>query len=234
MSRDSAQDAQELITRHLHLVDALAGKLRRRTAQRVDLDELRAFGREGLVQAAHRYDPKRGVTFTTFAYYRIRGAMFDGLRKMESTAAPTHMIAFAQAADAYIEPEAELPAPRSGVEAAEKLATMVSDLATAYVVSASAYSVYDEEPDQSTPDPEAASEAREAFEQLRQSIDTLPEREQALLQMLYFQGLTVREAADELGVSKGWISRLHRRALTALRRKEDLRKKRPPPGGIRI
>src|SRR6185436_14020281 len=45
-------------------------------------DDLVGYGHKGLIEAADRFDSKQGVTFTTFAYYRIRGAMLDGLRSM--------------------------------------------------------------------------------------------------------------------------------------------------------
>src|SRR6185436_11792944 len=45
-------------------------------------DDLVGYGHKGLIEAADRFDSKQGVTFTTFAYYRIRGAMLDGLRTM--------------------------------------------------------------------------------------------------------------------------------------------------------
>ena len=66
---------------HRGLVRALAIKVRTSLSRRLDVDDLVAYGSTGLVEAARRWDPGRGVAFKTFAYYRIRGAIFDGLRK---------------------------------------------------------------------------------------------------------------------------------------------------------
>ena len=72
----------ELIAQHEKMVHGLASRLRRELSLRGDLDDLIAFGFGGLLEAHHRFDPGRGVRFQTFAYYRIRGAMLDGVRKM--------------------------------------------------------------------------------------------------------------------------------------------------------
>ena len=52
----------------------------------VEVDDLIGWGHMGLIEAAARYDPRRGVTFRTFAHRRIRGAMLDGIRREASLA----------------------------------------------------------------------------------------------------------------------------------------------------
>src|SRR4051812_23564297 len=78
----AASEANRLIEEHLSLVQALARKVKKTVGASIELDDLVAYGSKGLVEAADRFDARPGVAFTTFAYYRIRGAMFDGLRTM--------------------------------------------------------------------------------------------------------------------------------------------------------
>src|SRR5438046_1214586 len=78
----TAQEKNQLVEQHLGLVQAIARKLKKTLGARIDYDDLVAYGSKGLVEAADRFDARPGVAFTTFAYYRIRGAMFDGLRTM--------------------------------------------------------------------------------------------------------------------------------------------------------
>ena len=66
----------------LDLVEIVARQVGRVIGGAVELDDLRSFGREGLLDAARRYDPSRGVPFRGYANYRVRGAIFDGVRKM--------------------------------------------------------------------------------------------------------------------------------------------------------
>ena len=68
--------------KHLPLVQGIARKVKRTLGAAIDLDDLVGYGRKGLVEAAERFDGRAGVAFTTFAYYRIRGAMYDGIRAM--------------------------------------------------------------------------------------------------------------------------------------------------------
>jgi RNA polymerase sigma factor for flagellar operon FliA len=63
-------------------VQSLARKLKKQITARIDFDDLVGYGSKGLIEAAERFDPSHGVAFTTFAYYRIRGAMLDGVRTM--------------------------------------------------------------------------------------------------------------------------------------------------------
>jgi len=71
------------VEKHVHYVRIVARREWTRLGGQVDLDELIADGAVGLVDAAKRFDPSRGLTFLTFAHHRIRGAMLDGLRQIE-------------------------------------------------------------------------------------------------------------------------------------------------------
>src|SRR5688572_10390908 len=78
----AAAEKNQLVEQHLSLVQAIARKLKKTLGRSMEYDDLVAYGSKGLVEAAERYDARPGVAFSTFAYYRIRGAMFDGLRTM--------------------------------------------------------------------------------------------------------------------------------------------------------
>src|SRR5256885_17062497 len=80
-----AAERDTLIAQHLSLVQSIAGKLKRSLGRAIDFEDLVGYGSKGLVEAAERFDPRQGAPFTTFAYYRIRGAMLDGLRTMAGT-----------------------------------------------------------------------------------------------------------------------------------------------------
>lgn len=71
----------DLVHDHLPLVEAIAARVYRRVGGSVELTELISFGAEGLLQAARRFDPSGSASFKTFAHYRIRGAIYDGLAR---------------------------------------------------------------------------------------------------------------------------------------------------------
>lgn len=78
----STSDAAALAETGLSLVYAIAAKIYKSTNRRVEFDELVSLGTIGLMQATTRYDHGSGAQFTTFAYYRIHGAIIDGLRSI--------------------------------------------------------------------------------------------------------------------------------------------------------
>jgi len=205
---------EKLIEENLPLVRRVAQRIAMKFSKGIDVDELEAFGREGLVAAASRYDPDRGVAFSTFAYYRVRGAIFDGLRNMGSLH-KNPRASFERKADEYLESIGEEEhVPRTSVEATERMSSALSNLTVAFVACVEAI---EENPDQSLPDPSDVAETREEVGAVRRAVGCLPDKERTLLTLMYFQGLSMRAAADELDMSKGWASRLHARALERLR-----------------
>jgi RNA polymerase sigma factor for flagellar operon FliA len=225
-------DRGALVEQHIDLVRSIAGKLVRRVSTSVELEDLIAFGREGLVRAAERYDPERGVAFSTFAYYRVRGAIFDGLRRMgPRPLAPRQL--FEEHADAYLEQLGGEPAPPTAAAAADRLAGAISDLAVAWAIRADAEEA---SCDHSIPDPETVAERKEQLSVVQKGMARLPEPERQLLELMYFEGEGVVAAGERLGLSKGWASRLHARALARL--KQEIvgaeAERAPGPAAIRV
>ena len=77
-----AAERARLVEAHLDVVQKAAKMIYVRVKEHVELDELIAFGNTGLAEAAQRFDPTRGASFSTFAWYRVQGAIIDGLRKL--------------------------------------------------------------------------------------------------------------------------------------------------------
>src|SRR5205814_81261 len=73
---------QVVLTKYGPYVRSLAAQVRKQFNSTLEMDELVSYGQVGLLEAAERFDPKVGANFLTFAHYRIKGAIFDGLRKM--------------------------------------------------------------------------------------------------------------------------------------------------------
>src|SRR5215471_5700855 len=115
--RLSAADRQKLVDANVPFVRSIAGKIKDQLPREIEFDDLFNYGMQGLLEAAERYDRRHGTTFQTFAYYRVRGAMFDGLRNMGWL--PRHeytKLRFEERATAYLAnlAERELGAARAG------------------------------------------------------------------------------------------------------------------------
>ena len=189
---------EELIAQHRRMVVGLASRLRRELSLSGDLEDLVAFGFGGLLEAEQRYDPSRGVRFQTFAYYRVRGAMLDGVRKMADLPRRAHQ---------RLKVEGECP-PTAAPTPLDKAFTRISARLTSPSPVQGAFA---EE------SPESALLKNESVARLLRALSRLSARERALVRGRYFEGRPLEELAAELGVSKSWASRIHTQALKQLR-----------------
>ena len=190
------------------------------------LDELVALANAGLAEAAHRFDPARGVAFSTFAWYRVNGAIIDGLRKATHLPRRTwaKLVAL-RAANDYLETQVERERGRTvaggaattGADALAAVKQAMSAIRTMYVTSLEAMRDrgFDAAADAPAA-PERLDTARLAI-RLREAIERLPDRERQLVTKHYWEGKNLMEAGAELGMSKSWASRLHAQAVEKLR-----------------
>ncbi|HEY4016806.1 MAG TPA: sigma-70 family RNA polymerase sigma factor [Polyangiaceae bacterium] len=227
------RDSDEVLARfhgELDLVQILARQLARRIAAPVTVDDLASFGQEGLLLAARTFDASRGVPFRRWANLRIRGAMIDGVRQWGGLPRRVyHELRALEAGDrmlaAYDEEDAASPA-RTPEQADARLHAYLTGIATAITVGkVAADSAESAEADGFTRSPEEIAGAREAARRVRAVVETLPERERALIERHYFGDETIDAAAAAIGLSKSWGSRLHARAIESLAR--ELRKLPP-------
>ncbi len=209
---ESCTDLVQSAVRHFKAVGSAGG----------DTAELDALGREGLLDAARRFDPERGVSFRTFAYYRVRGAMLDGLRKMGNWSRRGHArVALLQAANSTSEGACEDLA-RPDIEparAAELLRAHMASVATAMALGVFASRATEGgsiiAADRG-PDPETEYATAELGSLLRASVAELPPPEDQIIQRHYFEGESLEVVGASLGLSKSWASRLHTRAIRRL------------------
>ena len=227
MTRDGTY-GQRLAEQHGGLVTALAAKLVKQLPPQLELDDLIAWGTQGLLEAAERFDPQRGVAFSTFAHYRIQGAMIDGLRRNAPLSRKMHQrVRLAEHANDYLAHAAareegtppEARAARTTADTLGQLSQHVAALTTVFVTSLDSLP----EAQQEIADPEA----EEAFDRaelavlrphLSAALQTLEERERRLVELCYYGDHSLRAAGEALGLSRSWASRLHARAIHKLQR----------------
>lgn len=211
-------DDQDFVDKWRPFVASIAHKVRAQFGIPGELDDLLAAGMEGLVSARNRFDASRGVRFNTFAYYRVRGAMIDQIRRMAYLPHASHrLVRTAGAADDILEAEAEAQAAAgpSNLDTAAKLQRaddVLAKLTASFVIASLGQ---DEKVATETPETEVV--ARSEATRVRRALEQLPERERALVQGYYFDGRRFDEVAGDLGISKSWASRLHAKALALLR-----------------
>jgi RNA polymerase sigma factor for flagellar operon FliA len=227
----SAAEAAALARFHaeLDLVDLNARQVARQLgAAPITLDDLRSFGREGLLQASRSFDASRGVPFRRWANMRIRGAMIDGVRQWGALPRRVYRELRAIAAadrvqETYDEETAASP-PTTPEAADARLTSHLAGLATAMALGGAVSTTDGPEPadDRATPEEQVAR--AQLVARVKAIVATLPTAERTLVERHYFGDETLDQAAASLGLSKSWGSRLHARAIDAIAR--ELRKDR--------
>lgn len=220
------RERAQLAERHLELARRAAAMIFPRVREHVAFDELVALGNAGLAEAAHRYDPARGVAFATYAWYRVNGAIVDGLRKATQLPRRTwaKLVAL-RAANDYLETQGERQrgaslqgaAAATGADALDQVKQAMSAIRTMYVTSLEAMREQGFDAASDAPaTPERMDGARLA-QRVKEAIARLPERERQLMTKHYWEGKNLLEAGAELGMSKSWASRMHAQAVERLR-----------------
>jgi len=226
-----------LVERHLELARRAAALMHKRVHAHIELDDLVGLANEGLTEAAASYDETKGTAFSSWAWYRINGAMVDGLRRGSNLPRRVwrELVAL-RAAGEYLENLGERDAgaartgtpPKQGKDALAGVRDALSAIRTMYVTSLDA--LQDDgfdEPDGAAPLGDQLDSTRLA-RKLRAALEALPDKERALVTKHYYEGKNLLEAGVELGISKSWASRLHAQAVEKLRAIVDGETGSPP------
>jgi RNA polymerase sigma factor for flagellar operon FliA len=226
---DSAERAR-LVEAHLDLARKAAAMIFPRVREHIEMEELVALANAGLAEAATRFEPDRGATFATFAWYRVQGAILDGLRRQSNLPRRVwaRLVAL-RAASEYLENRAERDAgaakqgvsPPEGADALAAVKSAMSAIRTMYVTSLEGLREVGFDAPDATPGPDARIDTRRLSATLREAIAALPDKERALMTKHYWEGKNLLEAGAELGISKSWASRLHAQAVERLRKIVD-------------
>ncbi len=218
-------DRDELVERYRPYVFSIVKQVKNSLPLNVDFEELVSYGMIGLLEAADRYDPRRKVSFSTFSYYRIKGAVFDGLREMgflTRTPNPAWVRRETILND-LIQTAADDETENSAATVEDEIANIersVDSLIPAYLLSLSNENAPDVADKNDLAD--VVVEQSQTMERVRAAVKELPEKEREIIESLYFKHLSAKELAQQMGVNKSWISRLHSKAVLRLRQRLSL------------
>jgi len=227
------QTREEIILRYIPLVHFVLGRLGISQALGADYEDAASQGILGLIEAVDRYDSSHGTQFSTYAILRIRGKVIDQLRSHDwlSRGARQRARQLQDAIDRFWE---QYHRPPSDEELAELLQWDVEGLRQAFMDSShillsldtvvtsdgdETISLHEILADEEQENPDALIESEELKETLIQIIQSLPEREQLVLSLYYYEHLTFKEIGSVLDVSESRVCQLHTKAVLSLRSK---------------
>jgi RNA polymerase sigma factor FliA len=230
-ARESARE--RLILHYAPLVKYVASRVATGLPASVDQADLVSYGMFGLIDALEKFDPGRGNKFETYAIPRIKGAIIDELRAMDWVPRSVRFKA-REIEKAYSDlesihkrgPTEKEVAARLGVTLRE-LHEVINQISFVQVLQldeilsvgsdrGEQVSLLDTLADRGT-DPTTALEGEETRGLLAAAINSLSEREKIVVTLYYFEGLTLAEIGDILGVTESRVCQIHTKAVGQLR-----------------
>ncbi len=226
-------EREKMVESHLSLVDFLVERMMTQVPAFVNRDDIRSAALMGLMDASNRFDPRRGVLFKTFAERRIRGAVFDEVRRMDwfSRTLREKQSRLSKATEALAKRLGRAPEdPELAVELDmsldnfRELQLQVSQLGYVSLHESmdgeeSGKTFIDNLEDTKQSTVQERMEANELTGELAGYLDQLSEKERLVVALIYYEELSQKEISEVLELSEGRISQLHSQALGKLKTK---------------
>jgi RNA polymerase sigma factor for flagellar operon FliA len=230
----SEQQREDLIKAHIGLVRHVVGRVVVRLPEGVDRDDLESAGVIGLIKAADRFDPTRGVKFATYASAVVRGEVMEALRakdwaprslrrryrQLEETIAQLQRQLRRQPDESEIRRALHLGEEQYQDLLAETSAMAITSLDELMEGEEGLYETGEEgftEPPGTALDPAEVVEQEAFKELLAEAVDQLPERDRIVIGLYYQDELTLREIGEVLDITESRVCQIHTQAITRLR-----------------
>lgn len=233
-------DRDALIREHMPMIEILVERMVTQVPSFLTKDDMTSAAMVGLVDAVSRFDKSKGVMFKTFAEHRIRGAIFDEVRKMDWFSRSlrekhSRMSKTMNGLENQLgrTPEDDEMAAAMGLDLAEyhQLLNEVCHLGCVSLHetldnSGEGQSFLDNLVDPDGQAPMDRFESSELTKELAALLEKLSEKERLVISLYYYEELTQKEIAEVLEVSEGRVSQLHSQALLKLKVKMERNKVR--------
>ncbi|WP_207368442.1 FliA/WhiG family RNA polymerase sigma factor [Heyndrickxia coagulans] len=230
-SRDP-EAVNALVKRYMPLVSFHVQRIAAGLPRNVSKEDLKSLGMFGLLDSLNKFDPSRELRFDTYASFRIRGAILDGLRKEDWLSRGTREKAkkIESAIEKLEQKYLRAVSPKEvalelGMEETEVCTTM-NEQFFANVLSIEETGTDNDEPEaasrlvsgeRNNGQPESELEKKETVKELAEAIRALSEKEQLVLGLFYQEECTLTEIGEVMGLSTSRISQIHSKAIYKLR-----------------
>jgi len=205
-----------LALEYLPVAKKLVYKMKNRLPDSVDVDDLIAIATEELIKVSRRYDPKQNNNFWGYAKQRIRGGILDYLRSLDIVSRGNRKIIKdidKEIKNYYNQYERE----PTDEYLAEKLNLPLKKIKEAKIAS----EIYNVMPidDQLKifENIDKKVEEEELIVIIKAILKTLPKREQTIIQLYYFEEMSLKEISEILGITESRISQIHRYVIQKIR-----------------
>lgn len=227
-------DIRKIVEKNLHLVEMVVRKIAPNLPDSMAREELVSEGIMGLIDAAQKFDPNRGMKFEHWAEIRIRGAIIDYLRKTDVLSRSSRLMV-KQIANTVRELQNRLGREPTDEEIAEELGISLEDyhlelekISTLSLISldevvfdqnsSEGKLLYEIISDESVKDPFKFAENSNLRKIIEEALEKLDDREREVVKLYYLDGYHMKEISKRLRVSESRVSQIHSKALLKLRK----------------
>ena len=223
---------EELVRQYLPLVKTVVGRLAMTLPAHAATEDLYSAGLVGLLNAVRRYNHKTGVLFETYARVRIRGAVFDELRRLDWVPRSVHDKArkVEDVMRKLEQKKGQIPTNYEMAKALdlteEEYEQLLNEIRPATFVCLDSVRSAEQEgeatqheavADSGQPDPGNVTARRELARIIARRLEHLPDMQRKVLALYYFEDLRLREIAEVFGVTESRISQIHAAAILSIK-----------------
>ncbi|MEE8430845.1 MAG: sigma-70 family RNA polymerase sigma factor [Candidatus Desulfatibia sp.] len=207
---------RKLIDKYMPTVRRIVLQYNRKLPPKIDINDLVSAGVVGLLRAMEKFDPERGVNFTSFANYHIKGSILDELRQWDHLTRGERQMA-KRMEMTYLELEQKLKRQPTDEEVAQAMQLPLEKFYKHKALSRLGFLSYEDHWDgKGAEDLLELIFHKELKLELTRAISRLPRKEGVVIDFYYFKGKTLKAAAEFLKVSEGRASQLHKQAMERL------------------
>ena len=233
-NRAALANRDELIVSHLPMVKYLVGRIASQLPPHLDREDLMSAAIVGLITAAERFDPNRGVQFKTFVEQRIRGTIMDELRSQDwLTRSVREKFKRLEREFSILEQKLGRNPTSEEVAAAmqmdmDEYFKLLEEVHFLSVVSlddswededGGSFGLLDVLEDNKSENPQEQMMAREMVGIMADAIEALPEKERIVVTLYYYEEMNLKEIGAVLSLTESRICQLHSQAILRLRSK---------------
>lgn len=228
---DIIEGREQVVEDYIPLVKYIASRVSMGKNKYMEYEDLVGYGMIGLMDAMSKFDSTKGMKFSSYAAIRIKGSIIDELRRVRpiSKGAMDKLNRYNEAVESL---QRKLLREPILIEIANFMKLTISEVSEIEnyinyisVVSLEGVIFSDDEEmnvmgiieDKNSPSPEDSYQSKEQIEVLAKSIEALKEKDRTILNLYYYEGLTLKEIGQVLSVSESRVCQLHSRAIRNLR-----------------
>lgn len=230
---DVLEGKEQIVEKFIPLVKYIASRVSLGKNKYMEYEDLVSYGMIGLMDAISKYDSSKGMKFSSYASIRIKGSIIDEIRRCRpiSKGAMDKLNRYNEAVESL---QKELLREPEAFEIAKYMNMTIREVGEIenYINYISVVSLEDiifsnDEDmtimglieDKNSPSPEQSYEEKEQIDILAKAIESLNQKDRTVLNLYYYEGLTLKEIGAVLTVSESRVCQLHSRAIRNLREK---------------